>query len=254
VGVDEHLGARVPLDVVLRDHEGHAVQVGQYFDRRRPVILDLAYYHCPMLCSMVITALVNGLRQTSWTAGNQFDVVTISIDPREGPAQARQKRERVLEEYGRGPAEHGWHFLTGDQTSVRRIADAVGFHYHYDPRQNEYAHPAAIFLLTPDGHIARYLYGIQFNPNDLRLGLIEASEGRSVSTVDRLIMFCYHYDPQGRRYAIVATRIMQLGAVVTIILLGGMLTVFWARERRRKRSAVDSHGDSTHSPLTDVRS
>jgi protein SCO1/2 len=258
VGVDEHLDRQIPMDGAFRDHEGHAVRLSQYFDGRRPVVLDLAYYRCPMLCNMVLNALVNGLRQTGWTVGREFDVVTVSIDPREVPHDAAEKREHILDQYGRGDASHGWHFLTGDEIEIRRLADAVGFRYRYDARQQQYAHPAVVFLLTPGGHIARYLYGIEYNPNDLRVGLLEASRGHSITTVERILLFCYHYDPQGRRYVLVATRIMQLGGVATIVLLGGFLGVLWGRERFRRTSAQppssSAHAGDPPSRPSDVRS
>jgi protein SCO1/2 len=235
VGVTEHLNGPVPGDALFRDHHGNMVRLGQYFDGRRPVLLNLVYFRCPMLCSMVMNATLNVLSRTAWTVGEQFDVVTISIDPRDDVAGAAQKRRQVLERYGRAPAQRGWHFLTGDEATIRRVADAVGFQYRYDARQGQYAHPAVIFLLTPSGRVARYLYGIEYNPNDVRLGLLEASEGRSITTVERLIMFCYHYDPQGRKYVLLARRVMQLGGAATMLLLGGLLAILWLRERRKRR-------------------
>jgi protein SCO1/2 len=240
VTVTEHLNDRVPSDVMFRDEHGNRVRFGQYFDGRRPVVLQLAYFRCPMLCSMVTNALLQVVRQTQWTIGNQFDVITLSIDPTEGPAEATQKKQWALDLYRRQGAENGWHFLTGDEASIRRIASAVGFGYHYDARQNQYAHPAVVMLLTPEARVARYLYGIQFNPNDMRVGLLEASQGHSISTVDRLILFCYHYDPQGRRYVLVAMQVMKIGGAATMILLGGFLAVLWARERRRRPAGAEN--------------
>lgn len=248
VTVTEHLNGSVPRDVSFRDEHGTQVRLAQYFDGHRPVILHLAYFRCPMLCSMVTNALVQVIRQTQWTVGEQFDIVTISIDPTEGPAEAAQKKQWALDLYRREPATRGWHFLTGDAASIRRVADAVGFGYHYDARQNQYAHPAAIMLLTPDARVARYLYGIQFNQNDMRVGLLEASQGRSISTVERLILFCYHYDPQGRRYVLVALQIMKIGGVVTIVLLGGFLATLWARERSRRPAKNPQGPYRGHSP------
>jgi protein SCO1/2 len=245
VTITEHLNDRIPADATFRDHENHVVRLGEYFDGHRPVVLQFAYYRCPMLCNLVTSAMLQVARGAEWTAGDQYDIVTLSIDPSEGPADSSLKREWALSQYRREPAQHGWHFLTGSQAEITRVARAVGFGYRYDQRQNQYAHPAAIMLLTPDGRIARYLYGIQFNPNDFRLGLLEASEGRATSTVERLIMFCYHYDPQGRRYVLVAMSVMKLGGVATIALLGGFLAVLWTRERRRANAETNSQDPHT---------
>jgi protein SCO1/2 len=249
VGVDvvEHLGRRLPADAALRDTEGRAVTLGKYFDGKRPALLVFAYHTCPMLCSLVLDATVRALNDVAWTVGREFDVVSISIDPRDTPDTATRKRKQVVEHYVRSSGlgtqttnlAAGWHFLVGDEENVRKVTDAVGFRYSYDARQGQYAHPAAIYLLTPEGAVARYLYGIQFDPADVRLGLLEASEGRSISTTERLLLFCYHYDPQGKHYALVAMNVMRLGGAVTLVLLGGLLTFMWTRERRRGRRLLD---------------
>jgi protein SCO1 len=184
----------------------------------------------------VLDATVRSLNEVAWTAGHEFDVVSISIDPKDTPETATRKRAQVVASYPRAAGSTvGWHFLVGDEANIRKVTDAIGFKYRYDERQKQYAHPAAIYLLTPEGHIARYLYGIQYDPKDVRLGLIEAAEGRSVSTTDRILLFCYHYDPQGKHYSIVAMNVMRLGGVVTLGLLGSFLTIMWARERRRRK-------------------
>jgi protein SCO1/2 len=234
VTVVEHLGGQVPLDVTFRDHEGRPVRLGQYFDGRRPVLLNLVYHRCPMLCSMVLNGVLRVLGQTQWSVGQQFDVVTLSIDPRDSTVVSAQTRARALARYNRPTAARGWVFLTGDEASIRRVTEAVGFRYRYDARQEQYAHPAVTTLLTPSGRVARYLYGIDYREADLRLGLLEASEGRSVTTVERLILYCYHYDPQGKRYALLATRVMRLGGAVTVVLLAGLLGSLWLRDRRRQ--------------------
>jgi len=242
-GVDivEHLGGPLPADAAFRDTAGNAVHLGDYFDGKRPTLFVFAYHTCPMLCSLVLDATVRSLNEVGWTVGHEFDVVSISIDPNDTPETATRKRAQVIGSYPRaGGSTVGWHFLVGDEANIRKVTDAVGFEYRYDPRQKQYAHPAAIYLLTPEGHVARYLYGIQYDPKDVRLGLIEASEGRSVSTTDRILMFCYHYDPQGKHYSIVAMNVMRLGGVVTLGLLGSFLTVMWARERRRRKPRADT--------------
>jgi len=233
VTVNEHLGARVPFDARFTDHQGRSVTLGDYFTRGRPVVLNLVYHRCPMLCGMVLNAVIRSLKQTVWTAGEQYEVVTLSIDPRDTVETTAAKRGRVLEAYGRPAAQRGWHFLIGPERESRRVADAVGFAYRFDRQTDQYAHPAVTMLLTPDGRVARYLYGIDYNPTDVRVGLLEASEGRQVTTVERLIMFCYHYDPQGQRYVLWARNVMKLGGVVTMAGLASFFVVMRARERRR---------------------
>jgi protein SCO1/2 len=192
-----------------------------------------------MLCSLVLDAAVKSLNDVPWSVGDQFDVVSISIDPHDTPDTATKKRAQVVGAYARAKGNpRAFHFLVGDETNIRKVTDAVGFKYRYDARQKQYAHPAAIYLTTPDGRIARYLYGIQYDPNDVRLGLLEASEGRSITTAEKLLLYCYHYDPQGKHYAIVAMRVMRLGGLVTVALLGGLLTMMWTRERRRRKTAA----------------
>jgi protein SCO1/2 len=235
VTINEHLGQQLPAGAAFRDAEGRAVTLGSFFDRKRPTLLVFAYHTCPMLCSLVLDATVRALNEVQWTVGREFDVVSISIDPKDTPETATRKREQVVGAHGRAHgAVDGWHFLVGDEANIRKVTDAVGFQYNYDARQKQYAHPAAIYLLTPEGQIARYLYGIEYPPSDIRLGLLEASQGRSISTTERILLFCYHYDPQGKHYALVAMNVMRLGGGATAIALGSLLAVMWARERRRR--------------------
>jgi protein SCO1/2 len=236
-GVDivEHLGGPLPRDAAFRDTEGKAVTLGDYFDGHRPTLLVFAYHTCPMLCSLVLDATVKSLDRVPWTVGDQFDLVSISIDPRDTPETATKKRGSLIEGYPRGRGQtKGWHFLVGNEENIRKVTSAVGFQYRYDARQKQYAHPAAIYLLTPHGNVARYLYGITYDPADLRLGLLEATEGRSISTRERLLLYCYHYDPQGKHYSLVAMNVMRLGGAVTMVALGSFLAVMWVRERRRR--------------------
>ncbi len=237
VGVDEHLGASLPIDLTFRDHTGATVRLAQYFDGRRPVLVNLMYHRCAMLCSVVLDALTDALKKVDWTVGKEFDVLTISIDPHDGPDVAVRKRRQILSRYGRAEAERGWHFLTGNEAEITRVATALGFRYRWEPEQQQYAHPAAIFLVTPDAKIARYLYGVDFPPRDLRFGLLEASEGRSVSTTERVLLFCYHYDATGRRYTFVVTRVLRVGGAVLLLAVGGLLSALWLRERRSRRAA-----------------
>ncbi|MDP9002623.1 MAG: SCO family protein [Myxococcota bacterium] len=239
VDVIEHLGQPLPRDATFRDSDGKPVKLGDYFDGKRPTVLVFAYHTCPMLCSLVLDAAVKSLNDVPWTVGNQFDFVSVSIDPKDTPESATRKRAQVVATYGRANGNvHGWNFLVGDEENIRRVTDAIGFKYRYDARQKQYAHPAAIYVVTPDGRIGRYLYGIQYDPGDVRLGLLEATEGRSITTTERLLLFCYHYDPQGKHYALVAMNVMRVGGAVAVAVIGGFLSVMWARERRRRRERI----------------
>jgi protein SCO1/2 len=237
-GVDivEHLGGALPRDAAFRDTDGKPVKLGDFFDGKRPTLFVFAYHSCPMLCSLVLDAAVRSLNDVQWTVGDEFDVVSVSIDPKDTPETATKKRAQVVSSYTRSRGDtKGWHFLTGDEANIRKVTDAVGFEYRYDARQKQYAHPAAIYLLTPEGHVARYLYGIEFPPGDVRLGLLEATEGRSISTTERLLLFCYHYDPQGKKYSLVAMNVMRLGGAATVFGMGTFFTIMWARGRRRRK-------------------
>jgi protein SCO1/2 len=235
VGVTEHLDAKLPLDLEFRDENGETVTLGSFFDGERPVILTLNYYRCPMLCGLMLNGLVDGFAAMEWSAGDEFEVVTVSINPLETPALARDKKQSYLKRYGRPSAAAGWHFLTGRQVEIDRLAETVGFSYVYDPVQKEYAHAAVIFVSTPDGRVARYLYGIEYPSKRLKLSLLEASEGTIGNTLDQIILYCYHYDPSNRRYSPVAMNIMRVGGGLTASILAVALGLFWLNEWRRKR-------------------
>lgn len=237
VGVDEKLDARIPLDLEFTDDLGRQVRLGDYFKNGKPVILTLNYYRCPMLCTLVLNGYVEGLKPLDWYPGGEFTTVTVSIDPRETPTLARQKKQNYLEEYGKSLADKGWHFLVGSPESVKRLTDAVGFRYTYDADTDQYAHAAVLVALTPDGRVSRYLYGVKFEPQTLRLALVEASEGKIGSALDQLILYCYHYDPSTGTYAPAALKIMRFGAVLTTLVLAVVLGTFWAREFRRRSVA-----------------
>jgi protein SCO1/2 len=237
VGVIEHLDGALPLDAPFRDHTGKPVKLGDFFDGKRPVVLTFAYHTCPVLCGMVLNNAAAGLKSIPWTVGKEFDVVTISIDPNESRENTVAKRAAILKEYGR--TQQGWHFLDGDAPAIAAVAAAAGFEYQYDERQKQWGHPSVVMIAKPNGRMARYLYGIEFPPNDVRLGLLEASEGRSISTVERIFLYCYHYDPQGGKYVLVARRVMQVAGTFVALLLFGTLGVFWMRELRKlKRASV----------------
>ena len=238
VGITEHLDAKLPMDLEFRDEDGLSVTLGSFFDGERPVILTLNYYRCPMLCGLMLNGLVDGLDQMEWTPGQEFEIVTVSINPLETPALAKEKKQNYIKRYGRPSAMTGWHFLTGNEPEIDRLAETVGFQFVYDPVEKQYAHAAAIFVCTPDGRVARYLYGIEYPPKRLKLGLLEASEGKIGSTLDQLILYCYHYDPSNRRYSPVAMNIMRVGGGASASILAVALGMFWLREWRRRKSTA----------------
>jgi len=237
VGIDQHLDAALPLDLSFRNEAGESVQLGQYFGRK-PVILALVYYECPMLCTLTLNGLASALKVLSFNAGDEFDVVAVSINPLETPALAAAKKQAYLGRYGRPATANGWHFLTGDAAAIARLADAVGFRYVYVPEQKQYAHAAGITLITPQGRIARYFFGVEFAPRDLRLGLVEASENKIGSPVDQLLLYCFHYDPATGKYGAVAMNMVRLGGVVTVLALGTFMVVMLRRERHHPSGGV----------------
>jgi protein SCO1/2 len=234
LGVDEHLGSPIDLNLTFIAENGYPVPLADYFHKGRPVILNLVYYNCPMLCTLILNGQTEAMRAIPWTPGDQYEVVTISIDPRESFADARKKKAVYMGSFDR-PAP-GWHFLADHDGNVLRLAKQLGFKYRYDPRQEQYAHPAAVMILTPEGHIARYLYGIHFRPTDLRFALAEASEGRSTLTIEKVLLFCYHYDPKAGRYVYFAENIMRVGGGLSIALLFFFIWRLYRAERARAKA------------------
>lgn len=239
VGIDQKLDTQLPLDLIFRDESGATVRLGDYFGKR-PVVLSLVYFNCPMLCNQVLNGLTGSMDTLSFDIGKEFDVVTVSFDPRETPELAREKKETYIKWYKRPGAADGWHFLTGDKHEIDKLAAAVGFRYHYDPATNQFAHASGIMLATPQGKLARYFYGIEYAPRDLKLGLIEASENRIGSPVDKLLLYCYHYDPAAGKYGPVVMNLIRLGGAATMI--GFVAMVFWMRRRTAVRQRVELGG------------
>ncbi len=229
VSFDQKLGAQLPLDVKFHDEYGNPIALGQYF-HQKPVILSLVYYQCPMLCTQVLNGMVSAFLPLRFSAGGEFEVVTVSFDPRETPEMAAAKKETYLKRYGRSSAYDGWHFLTGDQASIDALTEAVGFHYAFDPKLNQFAHASGIMIVTPEGKLAQYYYGIEYSPRDLRLGLIEASKNRIGTLVDQVLLYCYHYDPSTGRYGAIALRMVRIGGAATVLLLGGFIVVMLRRD------------------------
>lgn len=234
VGITEHLGAKLPLDLEFRDEDGATVRLGRYFNGQRPVILTLGYYRCPMLCTLVLNSLVDGLKDLPWTPGREFEIVTVSIDPTETPTLAKLKKQNYLEEYARPGAAVGWHFLTGREENIRKLADTVGFRYRYIEERSQYAHAAAIFVVTPDGRMAKVLYGVVYQPKTVRLALTEAGEGKIGTTADQLLLYCFHYDAQEGRYVLAATNLMRFGGATTALVVGLWLAASWRRGAHKK--------------------
>ena len=231
VGFDQKLDAQVPLDLNFRDESGRAIRLGDYFGDK-PVILSLIYYDCPMLCTLSLNGLINSLSDLRFDAGREFNVVTVSFDPREKPELAAAKKELYVKRYGRRGADAGWRFLTGDGDAIRRLTEAVGFRFAFDPRLNQFAHPSGIVVLTPQGKVARYFYGIEYEPKDLRLGLIEASANRIGSPTDKLMLLCYHYDPSIGKYTGTILNLLRLGGAATLF---GLTAFIFAMIRKRRR-------------------
>lgn len=234
VGVDQKLNEQVPLDLMFRDESGNEVKLGQYFTKGKPVILTLVYYECPMLCSQVLTGLLGGMKAMTFSAGKEFEVVTISFDAKEKPELARKKKESYLKSYGREGAEKGWHFLTGDQPSIDAITKAVGFRYAYDEPTKQFAHASVIMLLTPEGKISRYYFGVDYAPKELRLGLVEASENKVGTMADALLLYCFHYDPSTGKYGLVIMNLVRFGGALTIIGIVGMILLLKRQNRKRQ--------------------
>ncbi|MCL4850844.1 MAG: SCO family protein [Bryobacteraceae bacterium] len=231
VGVVERIGDSIDLGLAFTDETDRSVALREYFSSDRPVVLNLVYYNCPMLCNLVLNGQTSTLRQIPWTPGNEFEIVTISIDPSETHELARSKKQAYLDLYKR-PAP-GWHFLADRDGNVKKLAEQVGFRYRYDDTQKQYAHAAALMVLTPEGKISRYLYGIQYKARDLRLALTEAAESKFGFSIDRILLYCFHYDPNLRSYVLFATNIMRAGGVLVMLVLGFFLWRLFRAERYR---------------------
>lgn len=231
-GLDQKLDAKLPLDLRFRDEAGRNVALADYFGRK-PVLLSFAYYHCPMLCPMVLEGIVRGLRPLAWNVGGEFEIVTVSIDPKETPAQAVAKKQKLVADYGRPGAADGWHFLVSDGDSVKKLAEAVGFRYEYDAAHDQFAHAAGIVIATPQGKISRYLYGIDYAPRDVKLSLVEASDGKIGSLADQILLFCYHYDPATGKYGMAAMTSLRLAGIATLVALAGFVVTQIRREHSK---------------------
>jgi len=238
VGIEQRLDAQVPADLSFVDDTGRPVKLGDYFGKK-PLILNLVYYNCPMLCGEALAGLTGSMKLIKFDAGNEFEVITVSFNPQETPQLAAEKKRDYLKRYGRPTAAGGWHFLTGPAESINALTKAVGFQYQYDAAKNQYAHATAIMVLTPQGRISRYFYGVDFPPKDLRMGLVEASQGKIANAVDQVLLYCYHYDPATGKYGAIVSNMLKLGGALTILFVGGLILVLLRLERIAPRKGWD---------------
>lgn len=247
VGIEQHLNAQVPADLAFVDDTGRPVKLGDYFGKK-PLILNLVYYNCPMLCGEALAGLSASMKMIKFDVGNQFDVITVSFNPRETPQLAAEKKADYLKRYGRPNAAAGWHFLTGPAESINSLTKAVGFQYQYDATKDQYAHATAIMVLTPQGRISRYFYGVDFPPKDLRLGLVEASENKIGNAVDQVLLYCYHYDPAAGKYGAVVSNMLKLGGGLTILFVGSLIFILIRLDRAAPHQGWDK-SELAHSGL-----
>lgn len=241
VAIEQNLNAQVPLGLMFKDENGRQVRLGDYFGQK-PVVLALVYYDCPMLCTEVLNGMTSAFRVLKFDVGKQFNVVTVSFDPRETPALAAAKKKTYLQRYDRPGAEAGWHFLTGQQSSIQALTKAVGFHYQWDPQTQQYAHATAIMVLTPQGKVAQYYYGVEYSPRDLRLGLIQASQNKIGTLVDQVLLYCYHYDPRSGKYGAIVSRIISIAGAITVVVLGGFLILMFRLEPKSVKTKYTAPG------------
>jgi protein SCO1/2 len=238
VGIDQKLDAQAPLNLIFKDEAGRDVPLSHFFESKKPVLLALVYYRCPMLCTQILTGVESSLKAVSFNPGHDFEVVSVSIDPKDTPQIAESKKELYLRRYGRANTANGWHFLTGDEANIKALTDAVGFHYKYDPKTEQFAHASGIMILTPEGRVSRYFYGVEYSPRDIRLGLVEASKNQIGSPVDAVLLFCYHYDPATGKYGAVAMNLLRASAAGFALIGGLFLLIAIRRDVRQGQRRV----------------
>ncbi len=235
VGIDQKLNQQIPLNLAFRDEFGRKVALSTFFQSKKPVILALVYYRCPMLCTQILTGLESSLKAVSFNPGRDFEVLSVSFDPKDTPELAASKKQMYLRRYGRPDTANGWHFLTGDEPNIKALTGAAGFHYKYDPKTDQFAHASGIMILTPDGRLSRYFYGVEYAPRDVRLGLVEASANKIGNPVDQILLFCYHYDPATGKYGAVAINMMRFAGGAFVLVCGTFLLIALRRDRRADR-------------------
>lgn len=232
VGIDQKLNNQIPLELTFKDETGQTVRLGQYFVKK-PVVLALVYYQCPMLCDMVLNGLVHSMTKMTLNIGRDFDVVTVSFNPNETWQLAQAKKTNYMEKFGKPEAKEGWHFLTGQEAAIKQLADSVGFRYTYDPNTKQFAHASGVMALTPEGKVSRYFYGIEYDPHDMRLGLVEASNHKIGSVADEILLFCFHYDPATGKYGFVIQNVIRAAGSATVLALGALLFVLIRKDRQK---------------------
>ena len=230
IGIDQKLGTQIDSDISFRDESGQTVTLGDYLGKK-PVILTPVYYECPMLCSMALNGLVKALHVLPFTAGKEFEIITFSIDPNEQPELAAEKKHHYVRDYGRSQAAAGWHFLTGSQESIRKLADEIGFRYTYDTYTKQWAHASGIVILTPSGVVSQYFFGIEYDPSDLKLSMVQASDRKIGSVVDHILLYCFQYNPTTGKYSIAIIRVLRAAAIATLLLIVGFMVIGSRRKR-----------------------
>jgi protein SCO1 len=238
VGIDQKLDQQVPLDLTFKDEAGRAVPLSTYFTKGKPVVLALVYYRCPMLCTQILNGLASSLKAVSLDPGKDFEIVAVSFDPKDTPETAASKKQVYMRRFGRPNTANGWHLLTGDEANIKTLTDTVGFHYKYDPSTDQFAHASGVMVLTPEGRLSRYFYGVEYTPRDLRLGLVEASRNEIGTPVDQILLFCYHYDPATGKYGAIAMNLVRFAGASFTLICGVFLFIFLRRDLRNDRRTV----------------
>ena len=233
VGIDQKLDQQLPLDLTFRDEAGRTVPLSTFFQSKKPVILALVYYRCPMLCTQILNGLVSSLKAVSFNAAQDFEVLSVSFDPQDTPELAASKKQMYLKRYSRPGTANGWHFLTGEKSNIKALTDAAGFHFKYDPQTDQFAHASGVMIVTPDGRLSRYFYGVEYAPRDIRLGLVEASQNRIGNPVDQILLFCYHYDPATGKYGAMVMNIVRASGAAFVLIGGTLLLIVFRRDLRR---------------------
>jgi len=245
VGIDQKLGDQLPLDTEVKDENGKLVKIGDYYQSGRPAVVAFVYYECPMLCNEVLNGLTGSLKGISLNAGKDFDVIAISFDPRENdkPDLAKNKKSSYMERYGRPGTESGWHFLTATQDSIAKLTGAAGFKYEWDEKTQQFAHVGGLMITTPDGKLSRYFYGIDYAPRDLKFGLMESADAKIGDPAERLLLYCYHYDPASGKYGLAILRVLRGASILMLAAIGAMLFIFWRRNKNKQEQRIEKDGD-----------
>ncbi len=246
VGIEQKLDQQLPLQLTFKDEYGRDVRLGQYFESKKPVVLALVYYRCPMLCTQILSGLESSLKVVSLNPGQDFEVVSVSFDPKDTPEIAAGKKQMYLKRYGRPNTANGWHFLTGDAANIKALTDAAGYHYRYDPKTDQFAHASGIMIVTPDGRLSKYFYGVEYSPRDVRLGLVEASQNKIGNPVDALLLFCFHYDPATGKYGAVAMNMVRFGGASFVLIGGTFLLIMFRRDFRADKKSLASRGGGSN--------